>query len=82
MSIANDVYRATREGLNERIMELEAGEDQVKEISLRVKPEEMAVLRFALDHALASISEAHPEDRAALQALIERLAAAEKAVRP
>jgi len=47
-------------------------------IRLSVKPEEVAVLRYALDHALASISEAHPEDRAQLKALIERLEKAER----
>jgi hypothetical protein len=40
---------------------------------LRVYASETSVLRFALDHALASISEAHPDDRARLQALITRL---------
>jgi uncharacterized protein involved in exopolysaccharide biosynthesis len=47
-----------------------------KEIRLPVREDEVAVLRFALDHALSSISEAHPEDRAQLKALIERLEAA------
>lgn len=42
-------------------------------ITLRVKPDEVPVLRYALDHALSSISEAHPEDRAQIKALIERL---------
>jgi len=51
-------------------------------IPFLVKPEEVAVLRYALDHALASISEAHPEDRAQLKALIERLEKAEKGARP
>ena len=50
-------------------------------VSLLVRPGEIPVLRFALDHALSSISEAHSEDRAKLQALIERLEAAEKAAR-
>jgi len=45
-------------------------------ITLAIKPEEVPVLRFALDNALSSISEAHPEDRAQLRALIERLEAA------
>ena len=45
-------------------------------IRLPIKPEEVAVLRYALDHALSSISEAHPDDRAQLQALIEQLEAA------
>jgi len=45
-------------------------------IRLPIKPEEVAVLRYALDHALSSISEAHPDDRAQLQALIARLEAA------
>jgi len=47
-------------------------------ITLPVKREEAALLRFALDHALSSISEAHAEDRAQLKALIERLETAEK----
>jgi len=47
-------------------------------IRLPVEPEEVPVLRFALDHALSSISEAHPEDRAQLKALIERLEAAQQ----
>ncbi len=51
---------------------------RAREIPLPVKPEEVAVLRFALDHALSSISEAHAEDRAQLRALIERLEGAEK----
>lgn len=52
-----------------------------KAILLRVKPDEDPVLRYALDHALASISDAHPEDRAALKALIARLESAEKGPR-
>ena len=47
-------------------------------IHLPVKPEEVAVLRFALDHAVSSTSEAHAEDLAQLRALIARLEAAEK----
>lgn len=47
-------------------------------IQLPVKIEEIPVLRFALDQALHEISEAHPEDRAELHALIERLEAAGK----
>lgn len=50
-------------------------------IRLPVEPDEVPVLTFALEHALWSISEAHPEDRAKLKALLERLEAAEKAVR-
>ncbi len=46
-----------------------------REVTLAIQHDEVAVLRFALDHALASISEAHAEDRAQLQALIERLEA-------
>ena len=52
-----------------------------REIHLPVKPEEVATLRFALDHALSSISEAHPEDRAQLKALVARLEAAKKGAR-
>jgi hypothetical protein len=47
-----------------------------REVTLAVQHEEVPVLRFALDHALSSISEAHAEDRAQLRALIERLEAA------
>ena len=47
-------------------------------IPFRLNPEEVPVLRFALEHALSAISEAHAEDRAQLKALIERLEAAEK----
>jgi hypothetical protein len=47
-------------------------------IHFPVRRDELPILRFALDHALSSISEAHPEDRAQLKALIERLEAAEK----
>lgn len=43
------------------------------DIHLPVRRDEIPVLRFALDHALSSISEAHAEDRAQLKALIERL---------
>jgi len=50
-------------------------------ITLKIKPEEVAVLRFALDHALSSISEAHPEDRALLLALVERLESAQRGAR-
>jgi len=46
------------------------------EIHLPVRRDEIAILRFALDHALSSISEAHAEDRAQIKALIERLEAA------
>jgi len=42
-------------------------------IRLQVFPEEVALLRFALHHALSSTSEAHPDERAVLMALIERL---------
>jgi len=52
-----------------------------KAVLLRVQPDEVAVLRFALDHALSSTSEAHPQDRVQLQALIERLEAAKKVAR-
>ena len=44
------------------------------DIRLTVRRDEVAILRFAL----SSISEAHPEDRAQLQALIERLEAAQR----
>ncbi len=44
-----------------------------REVTLAIQRDEVAVLRFALDHALSSISEAHAEDRAQLQALIRRL---------
>ena len=47
-----------------------------KGVHLRVKPDEIPVLRFALDHALSATSEAHATDRAQLAALIERLEAA------
>jgi len=47
-----------------------------KAILLRVKLSEIPDLRFALDHGLESISEAHPDDRAVLKALIARLEAA------
>jgi len=50
-----------------------------KAILLRVKRDEVAVLRFALDHAFSSTSEAHPQDRAQLKGLIERLEAAKGA---
>jgi hypothetical protein len=46
------------------------------DVELRIKPEEIPVLRYALEHALSSISEAHAEDRAQLRVLIERLEAA------
>ena len=48
------------------------------DILLGVKPDEVALLRFALDHAQNSISEAHPDERAMLQALIDRLEAAQE----
>src|SRR5262249_27278055 len=47
-------------------------------VFLRVDPAEIAVLRFALDHAVSSTSEAHAEDLAQLRALIARLEAAQK----
>jgi hypothetical protein len=47
-------------------------------LRLPVLPEEVALLRFALVHALGSISEAHPEDHAMLKALIERLESEER----
>jgi hypothetical protein len=47
---------------------------------LPIKPDEVAVLRFALDPALSSTSEAHPKNRAQLQALIERLDAGDGSV--
>ena len=50
-------------------------------IVLMVLPEERFVLRFALDHALSSTSEAHPTDIAQLKALIARLEEAESKVR-
>jgi len=48
---------------------------------LAVNKDEVPHLRFALDHALTSISEAHPEDRAHLKALLGKLDAAERKVR-
>jgi hypothetical protein len=54
---------------------------RTRDILLPVNPEEVPVLVFALEHALWAISEAHPKDRAQLQALIERLDAAEKKAR-
>ncbi len=59
----------------------ECGERMDGGVLLRVMPEEVAVLRFALDHALSSISEAHAEDRVQLQTLIERLEATQKGAR-
>jgi len=50
-------------------------------VLLHIKKDEVPVLRFALDHALSSISEAHAEDRAQLKALIDRLEAAAKGAR-
>jgi len=47
-----------------------------REIALTVQRDEVAVLRFALDHALSATSEAHATDRAQLAALIQRLEAA------
>lgn len=44
-----------------------------REVTLAIQHDEVPVLRFALDHALASISEAHAEDRAQLATLIRRL---------
>jgi hypothetical protein len=49
-----------------------------REVTLAIQHDEVPVLRFALDHALSSISEAHAEDRAQLQALIRRLAEASR----
>ena len=51
----------------------ECGERLDGGVFLRVNASEIPVLRYALDHALSSISEAHPQDRAMLQALIEKL---------
>ncbi len=59
----------------------ECGERMDVGVLLRVLPEEIPVLRFALDAALSAISEAHAEDRAQLKALIERLEAAQKGAR-
>ncbi len=59
----------------------ECGERMDGGVLLPVKPEEIPVLRFALEHALSSISEAHAEDRAQLAALIERLEGAQKGAR-
>jgi len=47
-------------------------------IKLVIERDEVPVLRFALDHALSSISEAHAEDRAQLKALITRLEATQR----
>lgn len=46
---------------------------RARRITLLVQDDEIAVLRFALDHALSATSEAHASDRAQLAALIERL---------
>jgi hypothetical protein len=40
-----------------------------------VLPEEVASLRLALDHTLSSTSESHPDERAMIAGLIERLEA-------
>ena len=50
----------------------------VRAVTLIIQHDEVAVLRFALDHALSSTSEAHPKDRAQLLALIERLEATQR----
>ncbi len=55
------------------------GDDDV--IHLPVKPEEVAVLRFALDHALSSTSEAHAEGSRAAPSADRASEAAEKKVR-
>lgn len=47
-----------------------------RRITLVVQDDEIAVLRFALDHALSATSEAHASERAQLAALIRRLEAA------
>jgi len=47
-----------------------------REVALTIHRDEVAVLRFALDHALSATSEAHATDRAQLAALIQRLEAA------
>ena len=47
-------------------------------IQLTINADEVALLRHALDHAIFTTSERHPEYRARLQALVERLNAAEK----
>jgi len=52
-----------------------------REILLRIQPDEASTLRYALDHGLSSISDAHPADRATLKGLIERLEAAERKAR-
>lgn len=52
--------------------------DRKRGVTLAVRSGEIAVLRFALDHALSSTSEAHAADRAQLAALIERLEAAQR----
>jgi hypothetical protein len=49
-------------------------------VALTVKVDEIPMLRFALDHAKSSISDAHPEDHAQLDALIARLEEAERKV--
>ena len=49
-----------------------------RDVTLIIHHDEVAVLRFALDHALSSTSEAHPKDRAQLLALIERLEATQR----
>ena len=46
-----------------------------RDVTLIIHHDEVAVLRFALDHALSATSEAHATDRAQLAALIERLEA-------
>jgi len=56
----------------------ECGERLDSGITLPIKEGEIPVLRFALDHALSATSEAHAEDRAQLQALIERLEMAKR----
>ena len=47
----------------------------VRAVTLIIQHDEVAVLRFALDHALSSTSAAHPKDLAQLEALIDRLEA-------
>ncbi len=52
-----------------------------REVTLAIQRDEVPVLRFVLDHAPSSISEAHAEDRAQIRALIERPETAEGGAR-
>ena len=50
-------------------------------VTLRINLDEVPMLRYALEHALSSISEAHQEDRAQLKAFIARLEKAQNGAR-